>query len=99
MKEAFPNNAITISKPFFLEITANNVDKGNTLRLLAEKTRIEISEVVAVGNAENDLSMIETAGLGVWVQNTDESLWKLGDYISPLTADESAVADIVKRFF
>ena len=99
MKEKFPNNAITISKPFFLEITAHNVDKGHTLTLLAEKCGITVDEVVAVGNAENDLSMIETAGMGAWVQNTDKELWERGDYVSPNSCDESGVSEVVRKFF
>ncbi len=98
-KAKFPDNAITISKPFFLEITAHNVDKGHTLKFLADKLNIDISEVVAVGNAENDLSMIQTAGLGAWVQNTDKSLWKYGDFVATKSSDENGVCEIIEKFF
>jgi hydroxymethylpyrimidine pyrophosphatase-like HAD family hydrolase len=39
------------------------------VKFLADKLNILQSEVIAVGNAGNDLSMIEYAGLGVWVDN------------------------------
>jgi phosphoserine phosphatase len=35
---------------------------------VAEKLGIHQSEIIAVGNAGNDLAMIEYAGLGVWVE-------------------------------
>jgi hydroxymethylpyrimidine pyrophosphatase-like HAD family hydrolase len=39
------------------------------VKFLADKLNILQSEVIAVGNAGNDLSMIEYAGLGVWVDS------------------------------
>jgi hypothetical protein len=39
---------------------------------------------IAVGNG-NDLTMIEYAGLGVWVDNVDPELRDKGDFIVALT--------------
>jgi hydroxymethylpyrimidine pyrophosphatase-like HAD family hydrolase len=51
---------------FFLEVAQNGIDKGASVKFLADKLNILQSEVIAVGNAGNDLSMIEYAGL-VWL--------------------------------
>lgn len=97
MKAQFPQMSISISKPFFLEVTAPNIDKGQTLAKLCEMEGIHANEVIAVGNAGNDLSMIEYAGLGVWVANTDEALKPLGDAVTA-SCDEGGVAQVVEQY-
>jgi hypothetical protein len=43
--------------------------KGEALRVLSERYGVPAEEVVAVGDADNDLPMISAAGLGVAMQN------------------------------
>src|SRR5699024_7084270 len=57
------------SQTNLLEIVAPGVTKGNTLKELAEYLKIEQSEVMAIGDQANDLSMIEFAGVGVAMGN------------------------------
>ncbi len=97
MKKEFSDKSVSISKPFFLEVTAAGIDKGHTVARLCEKLGIDSSEVVAVGNAENDLSMIEFAGLGLWVANTDEPLQLKGDGVVP-SCDEGGVAFAIETY-
>ncbi len=61
--------SVAISKPFFLEVMPKGIDKAASLHRLAGLLNIKQSEIIAIGNAENDLSMIEYAGLGIWVDN------------------------------
>jgi Cof subfamily protein (haloacid dehalogenase superfamily) len=74
LKATMPHLSVCMSKPFFLEVAQNGIDKGASVKFLADKLNILQSEVIAVGNAGNDLSMIEYAGLGVWVDNVDAHL-------------------------
>ena len=53
--------------------------------------------MIAVGNAGNDLSMIEYAGLGVWVDNVDAHLRDKADVIVA-SNNNDGVAEVVKRF-
>jgi phosphoserine phosphatase len=55
-----------MSKPFFLSGT-KWYRQSDKYKIVAEKLGIHQSEIIAVGNAGNDLAMIEYAGLGVWV--------------------------------
>lgn len=97
MKEKFSDLSISISKPFFLEITAKGIDKGQTLDKLAKQLNIKQEEVIACGNAENDLSMIEYAGLGVWVANTNEELHKLGQDVVA-SNENHGVAELIGKY-
>ena len=97
LKSAMPDLSVCMSKPFFLEAAPNGVDKGAAIQILAKKLKIHQSEIIAVGNAGNDLSMVQYAGLGVWVDNVDPELRHLADVIVASNNDHG-VAEVVKRF-
>ena len=96
LKAAMPDLSICMSKPFFLEAAPNGVDKGAAIQILAEKLNILPSEIIAVGNAGNDLSMVQYAGLGVWVDNVDDELREFGDVIVA-SNNNHGVAEVVRR--
>ena len=97
LKAAMPDLSICMSKPFFLEAAPNGIDKGASIRILAEKLNIHQSEIIAVGNAGNDLTMVQYAGLGVWVDNVDAELRHHADVIVASNNDHG-VAEVVRRF-
>jgi Cof subfamily protein (haloacid dehalogenase superfamily) len=97
LKAAMPHLSVSMSKPFFLEVAQNGIDKGASIKFLAEKLDIHQSEIIAVGNAGNDLTMIEYAGLGVWVDNVDPELRDKGDFIVA-SNNNHGVAEVVRRF-
>ncbi|HEY6141810.1 MAG TPA: Cof-type HAD-IIB family hydrolase [Flavobacterium sp.] len=97
LKDAMPDLSVCMSKPFFLEAAPTGVDKGAAIFILAEKLNIHQDEIIAVGNAGNDLTMVQYAGLGVWVDNTDAELKPLGDVIVASNNDHG-VAEVVRRF-
>ena len=97
LKTAMPDLSVCMSKPFFLEAAPNGVDKAAAIQTLTKKLNIHQSEIIAVGNAGNDLSMVQYAGLGVWVANTDADLREFGDVIVASNNDHG-VAEVVRRF-
>ena len=97
LKAAMPHLSVSMSKPFFLEVAQNGIDKGASIKFLAERLDILQSEIIAVGNAGNDLTMIEYAGLGVWVDNVDPELRDKGDVIVA-SNNNHGVAEVVRRF-
>ncbi len=97
LKAAMPHLSVCMSKPFFLEVAQNGIDKGASVAFLADKLNILQSEVIAVGNAGNDLSMIEYAGLGVWVDNVEPELRDRANVIVASNNDHG-VAEVIRRF-
>lgn len=57
------------SKPTYLEILAPGVSKGKALQELAAGWSMDRNEVMAIGDAPNDLPMIVWAGAGVAIGN------------------------------
>ncbi len=97
LRAAMPHLSVCMSKPFFLEVAQNGIDKGASIKFLAEKLNIHQSEIIAVGNAGNDLTMIQYAGLGIWVDNVDPELRDKGDVIVA-SNNNHGVAEVVRRF-
>ena len=58
---------------FFLEWTAPEADKSTGLRIVRQVLGVAASEMVGIGDAENDTGMLSEAGLGVAVRQASES--------------------------
>lgn len=97
LKAERTNLSVARSKPFFLEVMPHGIDKAASIDFLAKKLDIEQHEVIAVGNAGNDLSMIQYAGLGVWVDNVTPELRHEADVIVA-SNNNDGVAEVVERF-
>ncbi len=87
----------TNSEINYLEILPKNASKGNMLRILTDKLNIKLEEVIAVGDKDNDISMIEISGKGVAVGNASPLLKEKADYIAP-PGYEGGVWDVVEKF-
>lgn len=88
---------IVFSKPFFLEATDKNASKGTALLKVAEMYGITPQEIIAIGDSENDISMIRNAGLGITVANAKENIKKEADFVT-LSNNESGVAYAINKF-
>lgn len=85
------------SAPFFYEILNKQVNKGNAVKLLADYLNIKADEVMAIGDQENDASMIEFAGIGVAMGNAIPSIKALAN-VETLSHDEDGVAHIIEKY-
>ena len=82
----------------YLEYVPFGVSKGNAIRWLCDYLHVDIADTVAAGDAANDLSMIETAGVGAAMCNGEEAVKAAADYITTNDNDHSGVAEILKKF-
>ena len=73
-----------------LKSLSNNKAKG--LTLLAQALNIDMSEVAAFGDAENDIPMLQAAGQGIALQNASDEVKQHAHRVSPWTNDEDAIA-------
>ena len=92
---AFPHGACFLkSKPYFLEISPEGVDKGKSLLRLAKHLGLERDEVMAFGDGENDVSMIASAGTGVCMENGCPGARAAADIIAPSNREDGVAAVI-----
>lgn len=97
LNENFKGCDVTRSSIYLVEVGCANRSKGTALQFLAEKYNVPLEKTIAVGDQINDISMIQTAGLGVAVKNADESL-KARATILEYTNEEDAVANLILKY-
>lgn len=86
-----------MSESFFLECNMKGISKGSSLARICDQMQIKPEEVIAFGDAPNDLSTIKFAGLGVAMGNACEELKKAADEIT-LTNNEDGIAVILEQY-
>ena len=85
------------SNPNFLEFIPNKSSKGTGLRSLCIRLGYPVERSIAFGDAENDLHMLETAGLGVAMENGFDVVKAAADVVTK-TNDEDGVALVIEKF-
>ena len=73
---------IYCSDPFFLEIMPRGVDKAHALVKLLGSIGLSTEQMICCGDGYNDITMIETAGLGVAMANAQPPVLDSADYIT-----------------
>jgi Cof subfamily protein (haloacid dehalogenase superfamily) len=86
------------SAPFYLEATAKGINKAFSLDKICQKLQIKQDEVMAFGDAANDLSMIDFAGVGVAMGNACSQLKERADEIT-LSNNEDGIAHMLYKYF
>jgi len=66
----------------YLEIFPNNVNKGEAVTHLAAQLGIDLSEVMAIGDRDNDISMLKIAGMGVAMDNATSGVKSVSNYVT-----------------
>ncbi len=90
--------SVSFSNAFYLEHVADGISKGGAMHFLCDRLGIPISRSVAAGDAENDIPMLQTAGLGAAVANASPETKKAADYVAERDCNHSAVAEIIRKF-
>lgn len=82
---------------FAIHITDPSVDKGSSLEILAADMGVETDEIMAMGDSENDIQFLRVAGLKIAVNNADEKLKAVADYITDKSYGDG-VAEAIEKF-
>lgn len=82
------------SHELFTEVTSPHASKGNALAFLADRYGIAQTETIAVGDSDNDISMIRWAGLGVAMGNAAPEVIAAADRVAPTVFDDGLAAVI-----
>lgn len=88
--------AVTSSLPGNMEINLKGVDKGEGTRGLCRLLGISTSEVMAFGDANNDLAMMRTAGYSYAMENATEEIKEAARYRTASNVDDGVAAVIEK---
>ena len=89
--------SVTSSLPWNLEVNAQGATKGGGLERLRAHLNMSREETMAFGDGENDLPMLQAAGLGIAMENGADFLKKQADIIT-LTNDRDGVAAAIEQY-
>ena len=102
-REIFTEWAVDKAEVFFscfefLEFVPKGISKGAGIRFLADYLNVPIENTIAVGDAENDIPMIEAAGLGVVMCNANDDIKIHADYVTELDNNQGGVSEVIRKF-
>jgi len=80
-----------------IDILQDGMHKAWGLQQLMAKWQIQSSEIMAFGDSENDIEMLELAGISYAMGNGDERVKKLADYLAP-TNTEAGVLQVLEQY-
>lgn len=91
---------VALTMNFCMEVTRKGVSKGVAVAALAKHLGILQEEVIAIGDSENDMTMVAYAGLGVAMDNGIEGLKKIAQVVAPHHNDpvKPGVAHIIEKY-
>jgi len=99
LHEQFGERLQTVfSNPNYLEIFAREAGKGNGLKFVCDYLNVPIEYSIAAGDAQNDISMLEVAGLSVAMCNGDEDIKAMADIVTKRSNHECGLADVVYEY-
>lgn len=81
----------------FINVLAPGVSKKRALEALASHLGISLSEIIAIGDGTNDISLLSSAGLAIAMDNAPGEVKAVADYVT-LDVDHSGLAAAVRKF-
>jgi len=93
-----PRATITSTDPEYLEFMHPAVNKGLGLQRLAKMLNLNMEQVLAVGDSDNDVPMLRMAGWGVGVANARAKVRAVADALTPSDCNHDGVAEAVERW-
>lgn len=83
--------------PFYYEFTAQNIDKVKALDTVLKKMGIQEDEMIAFGDAQNDITMVKYAGIGVAMGNAVDELKAVADEITAPCGEDGIALSLEKH--
>ncbi len=97
LQQKYPQIYVVKSFDYFCEIANKEATKGNAIKILAKKYGIKVDEVLAIGDQNNDIEMVETAGIGIAMGNGTDEIKSKADYITG-TVTENGFVKAINKF-
>ncbi len=92
-----PPLSITRSHEWLVETTAPGVDKGSGLHRLCDMLGVDVARVLAIGDSDNDIPMLQAAGFGIAMGNAAPHVKAVANWIAP-GIDEDGAAVALRRW-
>lgn len=82
-----------------LEVVNKSINKAVGVKAIADFYHVPIDNILAFGDENNDLEMLEFAGLGVAMLNGTNQVKEIANDVTRYTNDEDGLADYLIHYF
>jgi Cof subfamily protein (haloacid dehalogenase superfamily) len=86
--QRFPHLVFKRWHPFVLNVLQEEVSKSLAIKKVLKYFNIDQSEAIAFGDGENDIDMLELAGLGIAMGNGNEKLKSVADFVTRKSSED-----------
>ncbi len=88
---------IAISDEHLMQVIHPDVDKGAALKIVADHLKVDRENILAIGDAPNDIGMLQYAGMGLAMANGWDSVRDVADAVIP-TNNDDGVAYAIRKY-
>lgn len=83
------------SGPYYMELIRSDAGKGQALHFLCDYLSVPYEHSYAAGDSENDISMLQAAGMGYAMAGGDEKVKSSADKITALDCEHDGLLEII----
>ena len=87
-----------LSSSYYLEIYSSAAGKDTSVKKLANYLSVQIENTIAVGDAPNDIPMLQAAHLGVAMKNADEITKSYANYITSKDNNHDGLIEVLSKY-
>ena len=81
---------------FIIELFSPETNKGNALEIVSKYLGYERDQIIAFGDAHNDIEMLQYAGRGIAMKNAHDSLLEIAQEVTEFTNEENGLIKHLK---
>lgn len=87
------------SAPMYYEMLPQNISKGSALKEMRRVCGMDDYTIVAVGDYNNDIEMLEYADVGICPSNATDETKASADIVLDVSCEEDAIAAVVEYIY
>ena len=95
LQQQFPQYTFVTAYTYNLEVNMPAATKGSGLMQLAEILGLDRNQVMAFGDGGNDVTMLQSAGMGIAMGNASSAVKEAARYVGPTNVDDG-VAQVLE---
>jgi Cof subfamily protein (haloacid dehalogenase superfamily) len=96
---AFPEVNVIASGPPFVEFLSKDASKGHALSELCGLLKVDLQDVVVVGDAPNDVEMLMLAGMSYAVANAEDDIKKIAKKVTRRSNNDAVLPEVLLDAF
>ena len=96
LPKIFTDLYIVKSTPYFLEFSNKEASKLCAVEFLQNYFKLNKSEILTIGDQNNDIALLQAGGLKIAMGNATEELKKYADYVTDSVYDDGFVTAMEK---